>query len=381
MNGNLSEKEADNLPTTENDNPEINSNNNSVPEKTEDPSLTLINSEDLKVVLEIMKKQKLTSVMASLAGTVAVPQGLMGKTIFYLSFEGPTSSKITLMKAHVYSSCQNSPSCLRDLKLKQGDRLDIQTANLKRIEDRWEIFLDKNTQINLLEKQKLKKASVSKSITKKDTSNLLKKQEGRIIAIKGEIVDKKGDYFFVLDSKTQKIISIFIPKLLQNSFVQNLDQTSLGYFPFYLQTQPNKSWVGGFIDAKGVIEKADTEYRVLAIELDKMLLNDLIRASSKKKGNNEDKEKTRAGTALENTNAKTKFNESKEKTNQNVRTANVIENQTATNTNTIETGNKEKPTKEEGRDKIKRIFAQNLSWRNIWSILAEKIKLNIGELF
>jgi len=376
-NDNSFEKETEDLQTVKIDEPESNINNNSAPEKPDNPSLDLTDPKDLKQISKKMKKDKLISIVVNIRGIIAVPQGLTGKTIFYFLFEGPTSSQNILIKTRVYSSCQNSPYCLRDLELKQGDKLSIKRASLKRIESRWELSLDKNTQIETFEKQKLKKAGMPKKTEKRNTNGFFEKQEGKIIAIKGEVVSKKGDYFFILDHKLQKIVSVFVSKPLRNAFSQKLDPVPLGYFPFYLESQSNKFWIGGLLETKGVVEKSDKEYRVLATEINKMLPNNSDNKLSKLEENRTKKdEKEIRESAISNKNeveAKQLKKEIEDGNNNNV---NSSISQTAAET--VEKADKSKLFRGDGKVKLKQLLARSLSWKNIFGIAFNKI---IGHMY
>lgn len=296
-------------------------------------------SSDFTRLRKILRKKSLVSMLVNIKGVVALPPGLMAKTYFYLSF------KDQLIKTHIYSSCQNSPSCLRDIGLEQGKKLDIQAAALKLIDGRFEFYLDKNTQIKEGGKKKFKKTEVEPDI---------KKQVGKVIRVSGIIVAKKGDYFFVEDAKSKNIISVYISKPLQNAYSKKYDFVPLGYFPFYQATIPNKIWINSSIDASGVVEAVDQEYRIVAYEIKK------LQPASNQPTEKKSVEKSASvssglrpepdNSAIAEKKEQPKSEETKE-----------VKNETS------------KPN----REQLKTILAQNLSWKSLWSIFVSKLSYKV----
>lgn len=304
----------------------INTNNNSnnSPVINKDKSYLINDAKDFSRMRKTLRKEKLVSVLVSIKGTVAIPPGIMAKTYFYLS------SQDQLIKTHAYSSCQNSPDCLRDIELAQGKKLSIQTATLKLIDGRFELYLDKSARITDEGKKKLKKTTVASNFS-------------------GTIVAKKGDYFFVENSKKNEINSIYIPPALQNAYAKRLNTIPLGYFPFYLASTPSKSWVGGSIDASGVAETVGEEKRIIAYELNKL-----------KPADAQPEEKKNAKETAE----KPKKTESEKP---------LVEAPKSEETKT-EKNETAKPNKEQ----LKSILAQNLSWQSLWEIIVSKLSIRLS---
>jgi len=325
-------------------NTQSNNNSASTQKNVTKPVLNILKSKDLTKIQKKMRKEKLTSALVNIAGIVSLPQGLMGKTIFYLSFGD------NLIKTHVYSSCQNSPLCLRDLNIKIGDEYRIMNTTLKIIDNRWELYLDKNSVVEVINKKKLEKAKINKN---------LKNKAGKIVTVRGKILSKKGDYFFISDPKNQDVISVYLPKMLQYSFLQQLDNNLLGYFPFYYETQPSKLWIGGELSAKGVVETAEGEYRIIGSEIIELKgkpesaknANDSLKDQKDNRNNNSNR-------AIE-----IPFQESENKdTNQTINQSNNNEN--------IITGAE--------KYKIKQVLVDNLSWKALLDIIFSKLFVRIN---
>lgn len=303
---------------------EENNNTNTSNIKSENNSYLINDIKDFSRLRKILRKEKLLSLLVNLKGIIAIPPGIMAKTYLYLSF------KDQLIKAHIYSSCQNSPDCMRDIEIEQGKKLFIQNAAFKLIDGHFELFLDKNTRVTDEGKKKMNKTS-------------------EVINIRGTIVAKKGDYFFVENSKKTEINSIYISQSLQNAFIKKLDTVPLGYYPFYLPTIPSKSWIGGSIEVSGVVETISDEKRIIAFKLNKLQPAD-AKPEAKMSAEKAKGELKNAETDKPKTDLIEKDGVKNEK-------AEII-----------------KP----GREQIKTILAQSLSWKSLWDIIVSKLSTRLS---
>lgn len=277
---------------------------------------------DFSRLRKILSKKKLASAPVSIKGTVALPPGLLAKTYFYLSLGD------NLIKTHIYVSCQDSPECLRDIELVQGEQLILQNATTKIKNGRFELFLDENTKAEE-GKNKIKKVNKTN--------------------VSGNIVAKKGDYFFVEDAKNAELFSIYVSKPLQNAYAKKLGTVPPGYYPFYLVSTPNKSWIGGKIDASGVIETVGEEERLIAYRLNKLEPAN-NKSEEKKSGGKEKKESEKSETK----NIAEKASEQKDNENDKSET-------------------KKSENKKIDNDQIKIILAEKLSWQSLWNIFLNKL--------
>ncbi|MFH1182964.1 MAG: lamin tail domain-containing protein [Candidatus Moraniibacteriota bacterium] len=349
------------------ENSQSNSNTNTTEKIFGNNSITIDRSEDFSRIRKILRKKKLISVLINIKGIVAIPQGLMAKTYFYLSF------KDNLIKTHVYSSCLNSPDCLRDIDLDQGKKLNIQAAILKMVDGRFEIYLDKNTQTEAAGNKKLKKVKLTKNNEKPNSEIDFNKQIGKIIKIWGVIVAKKGDYFFIEDAKSLNIVSVYLPKPLQNAYAKKYATVPLGYYPFYQATIPNKVWLNSSIEVSGVVETAGQEYRIIAYNIMKLQLNN-GQSEEKKEETAEKKPITSVGSGL-----RPEPENSRESNGSRHLPAGEAGRLEPTPRENQAAGNKN--DQKISKDNLKKILAQNLSWQSFFSIAIEKFKFAIKKYF
>lgn len=251
-NDNLSE-ESD---SEEND-PSVQNKNSNSSGKDEGKIFKIDSERALNEAAELAKK-KGAAIKVNMEGEIIIPLGILGKTNFYLA------SFHKWVKVKIYSSFYNSNQNLSqeaiDNFLSRNTQIKIEDANLISSNGYVSLNLVKNTKINE-ENRKTKRKKAKKNFKVSE----LKKMHGDLVSFKGKILSKTGDYFYI-ERSDSKVITVFIPKEVLNTFLEkkSILNKNKDKFPSYkAEKEPQINYEGAEIKSSGIVESDGISYRII----------------------------------------------------------------------------------------------------------------------
>ncbi len=223
----------------------VNSNQNSY--------FPIKNKADFKKAGKIINKSK-ESLLVSLSAQAVIPKNVLGKNTFYLMSEGEWLSGQAYASFCKINNCDDL-----DVLLTQRSLLKIEGAYLGFDGQNFSLNLGKKSHVF---RQEAKEESSVKLENIKNTDELRKKA-GKKIEIAGEILLKKGSYFYV---KTEKgVATLYVPAQILTEWLAERKSLLKSLFPVYEEEKnwPGLVYKGAKIRAEGVIEARKSSYRIV----------------------------------------------------------------------------------------------------------------------
>ncbi len=231
-----------------------NQNNAKIKSKEEaNQSFLIKNKADFRKAKKIIEKNK-ESLPVSLSAQAVIPKNVLGKSVFYLLSESEW------LKGQTYASFCKLNNC-EDLNrlLSQRSFLLVENAYLNWSEGIFSLNFGKDTVITRQEYSEDEFVSLE-NLKSKD----LRKKAGRKIEIKGEIILKKGNYFYV-KAEQGETLTFYVPTQILTDWLAERRDLVKTAFPDYAEekNRPNIIYKGAKMRAGGVIEARKGSYRII----------------------------------------------------------------------------------------------------------------------
>lgn len=204
--------------------------------------------DDFKKAFLKIKEENLPSLEIDISGTVVVPKEVFAQNILYLS------SFSQMVKVIVYSSA------LEKMDFKKDQKIQIKNGYLKYQNQAFVLGIGKKTRISPTKKSinhpKVRDFDLAKA----------SKMNGSLVSLSGEILGRKGDYFFLKDKKSNEEVSVYFPKPLFMKYQGTKNGGKI--FPvFYAETGKNSDFMGDFMNLKGVCDFVSGSSRIILRDL------------------------------------------------------------------------------------------------------------------
>jgi hypothetical protein len=245
-------------PDNENENTNDNSENTSINESTESQTASNINtnsasSKKTKKVYQIFSKKdwakvkkemdqkNLLSFTADVQGSIAIPLNIVANNTFYLLAANQ------LVPVNIYPSRQADYSQLASL-YQTDTRVLISQGYLKNSQGNWQLGIGKNTQLTAKHRNTPNNNQMPKNVT-----------------LKGKILRKSGQYFYLEDQDNKNIIStVFIPTVVWTKY---LEQENIGVFPQLVNNKivTANNIKGKVMEITGIKETSGNTQRIIVV--------------------------------------------------------------------------------------------------------------------
>lgn len=311
-------------------------------EKTSEKTFEISSSNDFDKALEKIKEGLLASLLINIKGRIAIPKEVFSPTIFYLSSYGK------LVKISVYSSA------LSNTDFSSDESVEIQNGYLKYQSQAFVIGIGKKTKIGKINKNLLSKSSKSK--TTPFSLKKAKQLEGKNVKLEGEILEKKGDYFFLKNTKNSENVTVYFPKPLWMKY-QGTKEAGKAFPVYFKDPSKTSDFKGSLMNLKGVVEYKEGSSRIIVRDLKEIAIQKKSLISEEK--------------------AKEKIAKKTDNTNKNSPEAKISQpNQLTPAVLTSITNPNPKNTTITFTD-----LAQRISWKTIWQLTWRKVVNWIGKWF
>lgn len=211
------------------------------------------NKNDFKKAKKIIQKTK-ESLSVSLLAQAVIPKNVLGKNVFNLLSEGEW------LRGQTYASFCKINNCT-DLDVLIGQRsfLKIDKAYLNWDGQQFSLSLGKSSSAVRVEFLKDDPVEIENLETKD-----LRRKAGKKTVVVGEIMLKKGNYFYV-KTERGKTLTLYVPTQILTDWLAERKNIIKGSFPDYDEEKnwPNLVYRGAQVRAEGVIEVEKSSYRVV----------------------------------------------------------------------------------------------------------------------